>query len=1124
MAQLAIGIAGAAVGFALGGVPGAKWGFLLGTTAGGAMFPPKLPDGPRLNDRQVLSSAYGETIPRVYGAYVISGNVIWSTDLIERATTQGGKGGGPEYTTYSYSVSCAISLCKGEIIGLRRIWADGKLFWDSRQSSDEQAEDGSIIDFYNDFLRRLTQLWQNMTIYTGSETQTPDPTIVSYEGNAPAYRGEAYIVFTGLELEKFGNRIPQFRFEVVAKGNSNAPQAATWDSVIPGLPAQTRGNWFVNDEQTNRVWSPGFGTWGFGFIYDLQSKTFIKQFVPSRYPNLVSNPLIIDLIYVPPQREMWGLSKYNTGDPDYWYLDIWDCDSLELKQTIVITDPGSFDDDPSKLVFNPVNQDVVVMTKGAYNYYFYTVNSTIKAPVTAYALVGNENDDAFHFGNCIVATSVINGASTGGYISVYNAVTYALIYSKTLNTMVQVTQNGNYFRDKYRPIYAVDTIRNRLVTISQSRNINGKHNWIIFDTNMSIVTQGELSAGTSPCYNIFYDSINDEIWAQMSDETSYVLDPRDMSVKRSFALNSNTSFWTESAQYKGTYFSVQAYGASEDGVIFKVLNVTPSIDRTQVPLAEIVTAECELVGLQASDIDTSNLSGFSRGLMIPGQGSVRGGLEALMNAYLFDCVESGGKLKFVSRDRAATTNISADDLGVHDVGENAPTPLPFTRADETAQPRSITVRYSDFENEYQQGAQTAQRYTTKANNEIIVEVPVAMRPGEAMQLATTALYSAWVSRSNTKFSTTWKHASVEPTDVVVIDGNSIRITNKLQTANRIEFEGALETNSIYAQKPVSGQTNVSTQDIKARGPTNPLLLDIRYLRDLDNNVGFYMGAGGREAGWPGAVVFKSIDAGLSYYEYETIVNESVIGTAITVLPESVENTVDDINSVKVRLTNSSRSLSSVTYEALLNGANACLIGNEVLQFRDAFLNADETYTLTGLLRGRRGSVTGGHAIADRFVLLTEAALVRAQMDSSEINLARDYKFATIGTLIQDAAKITFTNTAQCLKPVAPVLLGGGRTTAGSLTINWVRCSRLDTAWRDYVDVSLSETTESYEIDIYNNSSPPAVVRTIAAATNTASYTSTQQTTDFGSVQASIRMRVYQISSTFGRGDYVEAIL
>ena len=51
----------------------------------------------------------------------------------------------------------------------------------------------------------------------GSESQAADPLIVAKEGaaNAPAYRGLAYVVFERLPLAEFGNRVPQFSFEVV---------------------------------------------------------------------------------------------------------------------------------------------------------------------------------------------------------------------------------------------------------------------------------------------------------------------------------------------------------------------------------------------------------------------------------------------------------------------------------------------------------------------------------------------------------------------------------------------------------------------------------------------------------------------------------------------------------------------------------------------------------------------------------------------------------------------------------------------------------------------------------------------------------------------------------------------
>jgi hypothetical protein len=65
-----------------------------------------------------------------------------------------------------------------------------------------------------------------------------------------------------------------------------------------------------------------------------------------------------------------------------------------------------------------------------------------------------------------------------------------------------------------------------------------------------------------------------------------------------------------------------------------------------------------------------------------------------------------------------------------------------------------------------------------------------------------------------------------------------------------------------------------------------------------------------------------------------------------------------------------------------------------------------------------------------------------------------------------------------------------------------------------VDVSLGETDETYDIDVLNGS---IVVRTINATTNAATYSAAQQTTDFGSPQSSVTVKVYQRSALVGRG-------
>lgn len=210
MAQLAFGIAGAAVGAPFGM---SSLGFSIGSAIGGALFAETQKfEGPRVGELKATSSTQGAPIPRVYATDALTGNLIWSSDLIETRKTvkSGGKGGGPkaETTTYSYSVDMAVMLCEGPISGVRKMWFNDKLKYDISSGGDISSQAAS------------SAIQASVVVYLGDETQLPDPTIESYEGvgEVPAHRGTAYAVFTGLQLRDYGNARPNIRFEVVSDG------------------------------------------------------------------------------------------------------------------------------------------------------------------------------------------------------------------------------------------------------------------------------------------------------------------------------------------------------------------------------------------------------------------------------------------------------------------------------------------------------------------------------------------------------------------------------------------------------------------------------------------------------------------------------------------------------------------------------------------------------------------------------------------------------------------------------------------------------------------------------------------------------------------------------------------
>ena len=213
MATILLQAAGAAIGGLLGpigSVIGAAAGALAGYTIDQALINgTRRVEGPRLSGARPFTAEEGAALPRVYGTARVGGIMIWATRFDEKRKTQrqGGKSG-PKVTEYSYFANVAFALCEGEIAGIRRVWADG------REIDRERIE---------------------LRVYRGTEAQAADPLISAKQGagNTPAYRGTAYVVIERFALTDYGNRIPQFQFEVL-RPVGELPKKIRAVSLIPG--------------------------------------------------------------------------------------------------------------------------------------------------------------------------------------------------------------------------------------------------------------------------------------------------------------------------------------------------------------------------------------------------------------------------------------------------------------------------------------------------------------------------------------------------------------------------------------------------------------------------------------------------------------------------------------------------------------------------------------------------------------------------------------------------------------------------------------------------------------------------------------------------------------------------
>jgi len=212
MAQVILSSVGSAIGGPIGGAIGSVIGGYIDQQAIASLMPARQ-IGPRIPELRIQSTGEGQPIAAVFGRARIAGQILWAARFKERRVEQrtgGGKGGGGQKTVeYKYSLSFAVGLCEGPIDGVGRVWADGK-----------PMDLSGVV----------------MRVHTGAEDQTPDALIEAVEGEAPAYRGLAYVVFEDLPLEAYGNRPPQLNFEVFRRpgGGPSFEDMLTGVCLIPG--------------------------------------------------------------------------------------------------------------------------------------------------------------------------------------------------------------------------------------------------------------------------------------------------------------------------------------------------------------------------------------------------------------------------------------------------------------------------------------------------------------------------------------------------------------------------------------------------------------------------------------------------------------------------------------------------------------------------------------------------------------------------------------------------------------------------------------------------------------------------------------------------------------------------
>ncbi|WP_417691555.1 baseplate multidomain protein megatron [Roseibium sp.] len=538
-----------------------------------------------------------------------------------------------------------------------------------------------------------------------------------------------------------------------------------------------------------------------------------------------------------------------------------------------------------------------------------------------------------------------------------------------------------------------------------------------------------------------------------------------------------------------------------------------------VDLAALVAHICAQVGFTA--IDVSQLQGIVTGWYRAAITTPRAQLQTLAQLYRFDAVETEGLIRFVPRGGATKATILEQDLAAPD---RKSADWSMTRAQETDLPVKASLSYFDAASDYRQTSSNAGRLTGSSERIESVSAPAVIETAEAEGMVEAWLLERWVGREQASFALPPSMIRLDPTDTVALEVGGRRRDLRL---SRIIDAGARQCEAVAVERSIysiqSGSSRpVSPGTVPSYGSAVLEVLDLPVIEETQVEHRPWLAA--TASPWAGVRVLEGSRA------VGSVIAPATLGMTTTDLASGTTFRFDRANHVTVKLAYGT--LASRSEDELLEGtANALAIRNadghwEILQFATADLVGSQTWQLSGLLRGRRGTE---HAMRDPVaagarVVLLDGSLTQADVPLSDRGIERSWSYGPAPAASTDSSFKTRLNTfeAVAVKPFVPVHLAGGRSLAGDLAISWIRRARRNGGWQDGTDVPTVEASELYELEILDGVS---VVRTVSGLTSPAySYSAAQQTADFGSAQTSIQVRVYQISDAIGRGIPAEATL
>jgi hypothetical protein len=1076
-------------------------GFALGSLAGQALFPTKLPTvvGPRLADFGQTQSSVGAPIPQGWGTCPATGNIIAKSDVREviESDELGGKGG-PTQTveTPTYFQDFAIGFNDGEIAGVRRIWSNGKLIYDRQPKLPTESDSA-----FTERMAANDLLDENMVVYFGTEDQLPDPTLEAFYGvgQISAFRGLAYLVMINWKNKpEDGMKMPlTWRLEFFTSATVSTEEGTEYSNEVlypwlQGFPVNPR-----NLHEFVAIADGLADTPSYGVVPDIATALAIYDGVRGRamsiYQGCAATEALIGGLNVRLLDSMGG-SRATISDR----LTVW-LHYNSYESTIA-----------------PYDQAIAQYPGFSYCEHLVAAGGAEAGETTlttdGYTLLGLFTDTGNNIFLALPPTALDKPDGWDNFNAECELAHLGFTWANSIGVAVQVTRVPRKPDNPCAPLDSGEPIV----------RLPGTTNFAIVDGKLTRCGDWELVNGS---------------WHVMRNFQAVVpvLYPRNPVLPVGH-VNDTRAFW-ENAYREQVALSLMPLGLvygvhypQPQSFAYQRTSQFDTYETHPVSVAEPIRDMCLQEGYAEADFNVSDLEDtYIIGFVRTGPMAARGAIEALRPIAMFDIVEDEAVLTFLRRGKGIKGTIDDSDLGAFYSAESSDKPVSkiITRKMMDYDiPRQVRLHYLSYDRDYDTGqSDSPVRTDTDSVQTMDFDTTCVLTDDIAAQIAQRIWADFWASRwSHTIYLDASAH-QYKATDclAVPVDGQYQRmrvgsVTDKLPSVRQFELvrddAASFISYALASEKPPQ-----LTDVLSVNGPCEAVLLDLPLLRDEDNDSGFYAVARPliSDSTFKGAVLLRSVDGG-NYQRVAQFQSAGIVGT-IVVPVNNVDPAVIDHGSSLV-LTLPAGVLTSRTLVEVLAGANAAAIGAdgrwEVIQWLNAEQLGTTTWELTGLLRGRRGTEhnVSTSVAGDQFVVLAQA--VRVGLDIALVGKTMLYKCVATDTTLESANEVSFAGQGVALKPFSPVHIEGDRDPeTGIWLVDWLRRGRIGQTLQSGTDIALSEEVEDYEAEITTEEGVP--VRVLSVSAEEISYGYNEQVVDFGATPDTLYLNIYPMSTKVGRG-------